>query len=244
MELKAGPAASSRPKPARPKPAPKPKPKCGPTPANPQVESPINDDGDNIYEFADLPLVYPNDGYKDLVPANPSVALMSQLRQWSHFKKTNRTPNDAFASLSFSLYTEYYLIPWVAIHLIAEDLDCSLEIVYEDMIASAKSGFTLHPMAEEDRKVEAIIRQHCISSAEKRVTKIESFHEEMRVEVEKAIHSKDQQQVQEFMCRYVLSTGPSKFPGSYDDGSELSNLPDSNIQATSSRRLPPGASRK
>jgi len=49
----------------------------------------MNDDGDDIYEFADLPLVCPNDGCKDLVPANPSVALTSQLRQWSYFKKTN-----------------------------------------------------------------------------------------------------------------------------------------------------------
>jgi hypothetical protein len=141
------------------------------------------------------------------------------------------TPNDAFAPLSFSLYTEYYLIPWVAIHLIAEDLDCSLETAYEEMIASAESGVMLHPMAEEDKKVEAIIQQHCVLSAEKRVAKIESFREEMRIEVEKAKAEKMRNtsaaklvnkvctmscirlftrrissRLKEFMCRYVLSS--------------------------------------
>lgn len=48
--------------------------------------------------------------------------------------------NEAFAPLDFKTYIEYYLIPWVAMHLISKDLGCSLEAAYEDMIASADSG--------------------------------------------------------------------------------------------------------
>lgn len=55
-----------------------------------------------------------------------------------------QTPNDAFTPLSFKLYAEYYLIPWIAIHLIAEDLECSLETAYEEMIASGINSMSSH----------------------------------------------------------------------------------------------------
>lgn len=47
-------------------------------------------DKDDAYEFADLPLVCPSEGCKDLVPADPTVELVKQLRQWDSFTSTNR----------------------------------------------------------------------------------------------------------------------------------------------------------
>ncbi|KAG1781387.1 hypothetical protein EV702DRAFT_934387, partial [Suillus placidus] len=64
--------------------------------------------------------------------------------------------NKAFTPLDFKAYIKYYLIPWVAIHLISKDLGCSLEEAYKEMIASADSGVSLHPMAEEDSRIERI----------------------------------------------------------------------------------------
>ncbi|KAG1745528.1 uncharacterized protein EDB91DRAFT_1012958, partial [Suillus paluster] len=90
-----------------------------------------------------------------------------------------QTSNEAFTPLDFKAYIEYYLIPWVAIHLISKDLGCSLEEAYEEMIASADSGVALHPMAEEDSCIEKITRQHCVLAAEKRVEKVEHFRKEM-----------------------------------------------------------------
>ena len=105
-----------------------------------------------------------------------------------------QTPNDAFAPLDFKLYTELYLIPWVAMHLISEDLECSLETAYEEMIASGDSGAALHTMAEEDRRIESIMTHLCVLAAEKRVAKVQRFREEMENEIEKA---KQEQRMQE-----------------------------------------------
>ncbi|KAG1843027.1 hypothetical protein DFJ58DRAFT_844511 [Suillus subalutaceus] len=285
-----------------------------------KIDTAINDD-DDTYEFADLPLVCPNNNCRDLVPADPNIELVKQLRQWNSFKNTNRCltseglrleleicaalrqlreeklniqrakargwptiitwetvsdrvlqmeaelnlmihdkntrrysffnnmfledlsstglqsdsaerefsklaitsrqripamvtnharpgyygekgkaiiqsaifsmfdheqiSNEAFAPLDFKVYIEYYLIPWVAIHLILKDLECSLEEAYEEMIASADSGVSLHPMTEEDSRIERITCQHCVMAAEKRVEKVERFRKEMNDEIEK-----------------------------------------------------------
>ncbi|KAG2028714.1 hypothetical protein BDR03DRAFT_1019443 [Suillus americanus] len=54
-----------------------------------KIDTAVNDD-DDTYEFADLPLVCPNDNCRNLVPAGPNIELVKQLRQWNSFKNTNR----------------------------------------------------------------------------------------------------------------------------------------------------------
>ncbi|KAG2121443.1 hypothetical protein DEU56DRAFT_918200 [Suillus clintonianus] len=371
---------------------PKAKPKSIPHKTHAKTKSKPADDNDNdAYEFADLPLVCPNDSCKDLVPADPTIELVKQLRQWNSFKTTNRcmtseglrleleictalrqlreeklnmqrakargwpttiiwenisdrvlqmeadldlmihdqntrrysffhdmfledlsstglksnsterefsklaitsrlripamvtnharpgyygekgktiiqsaifsmfdheqTSNDAFAPLDFKTYIEYYLIPWVAMHLISKDLGCSLEEAYEEMIASADSGVSLHPMADKDSRIERITRHHCVLAAEKRVEKVKRFRNEMKDEIEKA---KEEQRMHDELAAKIASkqrapitsksqptAGPSKFPGSYDNAayqdegeSELSEPPES-IQATPVPRSKP-----
>ncbi|KAG1764790.1 hypothetical protein EDD22DRAFT_845666 [Suillus occidentalis] len=284
-------------------------------------------DKDDAYEFADLPLVCPSEGCKDLVLADPTVELVKQLQQWDSFKSTNccltseglksnseqefaklaitsqpRMPaiisnhacpgyygekgktiiqsaifsmfdhkqisNEAFAPLDFKTYIEYYLIPWVTMHLISKDLRCSLEAAYEDMIASADSGVALHPMGEEDAHIERITRQHCVLAAERRVEKVERFRKEMNIQIEKG---REEQRIHDELAAKILSkssaqivgqhtqkvltasesqpvAGPSKFSGSYDDvayqdngESELSELDSpKSIQA---QAVPPKYSR-
>ncbi|KAG1830961.1 hypothetical protein DFJ58DRAFT_848338 [Suillus subalutaceus] len=297
-----------------------------------KIDTAINDD-DDTYEFADLPLVCPNDNCRDLVPADPNIELrvywleleicaaLRQLREeklniqcakargwptiitwetvsdrvckvtppnenfpsWPSLADSayqamvtnharpgyygekgkaiiqsaifsmfdhEQISNEAFAPLDFKVYIEYYLIPWVAIHLISKDLECSLEEAYEEMIASADSGVSLHPMTEEDSRIERITRQHCVMAAEKRVEKVERFRKEMNDEIEKG---KEEQRMHDDLAAKIAAkrarkvpvasksqptAGPSKFPGSYDDAayedddeSELSELPES-IQVT------------
>jgi hypothetical protein len=80
------------------------------------------------------------------------------------------------------------------VHLISEDLECSLATAYEEMIASSDSGAALHTMAEDERRIEGIMTHLCVLAAEKRVTKIQRFREEREDEIEKA---KQEQQMQE-----------------------------------------------
>lgn len=110
--------------------------------------------------------------------------------------------NEAFTPLNFKTYIEYYLIPWVAMHLISKDLRCSLEVVYEDMIASADSGVALHPMGEEDARIDRITRQHCVLAAERRVEKVERFRKEMNAQIEKG---REEQRMHDEVAAKILS---------------------------------------
>ncbi|KAG1836896.1 hypothetical protein DFJ58DRAFT_864175 [Suillus subalutaceus] len=339
-----------------------------------KIDTAINDD-DDTYEFADLPLVCLNDNCRDLVPADPNIELVKQLRQWNSFKNTNRcltseglrleleicaalrqlreeklniqrakargwptiitweTVSDRVLQMEaelnlmihdkntrrYSFFNDMFLEDLSSTGLQSDSakrefsklaitsrqcipamvtnharpgyygekgkaiiqsaifsmfdheqisneafapLTSSLEEAYEEMIASADSGVSLHPMTEEDSRIERITRQHCVMAAEKRVEKVERFHKEMNDEIEKG---KEEQRMHDDLaakiaakqraCKVPVASksqptaGPSKFPGSYDDAayedddeSELSELPES-IQVTPVPRPKPSRAR-
>ncbi|KAG1847666.1 hypothetical protein DFJ58DRAFT_891437 [Suillus subalutaceus] len=309
-----------------------------------KIDTAVNDD-DDTYEFADLPLVCPNDNCRDLVPADPNIELglrleleicaaLRQLRKeklniqrakargwptiitWEtvsdrvlqmeaelnlmiHDKNTRRYSffNDMFLedlsstglqsdsakrefsklaitsrqripamvtnharpgyygekgkaiiqSAIFSMFDHEQISNEAFAPLDFKDLECSLEEAYEEMIASADSGVSLHPETEEDSRIERITRQHCVMAAEKWVEKVKHFRKEMNDEIEKG---KEEQRMHDNLAAKIAAkqrarkvpvasksqstAGPSKFPGSYDDAayedddeSELSELPES-----------------
>ncbi|KAG2145255.1 hypothetical protein DEU56DRAFT_754113 [Suillus clintonianus] len=139
-----------------------------------------------------------------------------------------------------------------------QDLECSLETAYKEMIASSDSGTALHAMSNNNTKIEGIITHHWVLAAEKCIMKIEYFHDEIRSEIEKAKYEKMKEdlaakpltswsKLQHQTVALPLSAGPSKFPWFYGDSdSELSDLPESTICASPSPpwKLPPRAAQK
>ncbi|EGO29005.1 hypothetical protein SERLADRAFT_433020 [Serpula lacrymans var. lacrymans S7.9] len=68
------------------------------------------------------------------------------------------TPIHSFWPLSLSRFTRYFLVPFVACTLISEDLKCSLEEAYEEIIASGNAGQNIHLYEENDKQLDKISR--------------------------------------------------------------------------------------
>jgi hypothetical protein len=68
-----------------------------------------------------------------------------------------KTSSDAFSPLSLSNFTQYFLVPYVAHNLIAEDLRQSPKRAFDEMLESANAGESLHPELDDDEELEAIL---------------------------------------------------------------------------------------
>jgi len=60
------------------------------------------------------------------------------------------TPTEAFAPLTLRQFTKYFLIPYVATELIAEDLNMSYEEAWEELVASGDVGENLQRDIEHE----------------------------------------------------------------------------------------------
>jgi hypothetical protein len=58
------------------------------------------------------------------------------------------------------MYTQYFLVPHIACTLIAQDLDCSIETAYEEMIASGDVGKNLQPEDDDDPELEKVFKMN------------------------------------------------------------------------------------
>lgn len=70
----------------------------------------------------------------------------------------NNPPGSTIAPLSLARFTWYFLIPFVASHLIAVDLRCDLKLAYEIMCSSGETGAILQPEDDVDEELEEILR--------------------------------------------------------------------------------------
>jgi hypothetical protein len=75
-----------------------------------------------------------------------------------------KTPQHAFAPLSLARFTECVLVPHIACRLIAEDLSCSLEDAYEEMLDSILTGQSLQPERDHDDELEYILDMNARAS--------------------------------------------------------------------------------
>ena len=77
-------------------------------------------------------------------------------------------PCPAFQPLSLAKTTAYFLVPYVAHRLIAQDLECSLDAVYKTMIDSSDAGNALHPERDDDEELTEILHENvCAARREK-----------------------------------------------------------------------------
>ena len=70
----------------------------------------------------------------------------------------------AFAPLSFATYTKYFLVPHIAVCLIAEDKDIDLEGAWEMMTNSANHGEALHALQDDDEILEGIFQRNATAA--------------------------------------------------------------------------------
>ena len=68
----------------------------------------------------------------------------------------NNPPGSTIAPLSLARFTWYFLIPFVASHLISMDLRCDLKLAYEIMCSSGKTGAILQPEDNVNEELEEI----------------------------------------------------------------------------------------
>ena len=67
-----------------------------------------------------------------------------------------------FAPLSFTMFTKYFLVPHIAVCLIASDKNIDLEGAWELMTQSADHGEALHALQDDDEILEEIFQQNAI----------------------------------------------------------------------------------
>jgi hypothetical protein len=68
-----------------------------------------------------------------------------------------KTSSDAFSQFSLSNFTQYFLVPYVAHNLIAEDLRQSPKRAFDKMLESSNAGESLHPEVDDDDELEGIL---------------------------------------------------------------------------------------
>src|ERR1700730_12106432 len=73
------------------------------------------------------------------------------------------TPTDAFAPLSLNHFTKYFLVPFVATQLIAEDLNTSYEDAWEELVASGDVGASLQYDVDHEA-LDAIHHENVVSA--------------------------------------------------------------------------------
>jgi len=55
-------------------------------------------------------------------------------------------------------FTTYVLVPFIAVHLIAQDLTCSIPGAYQEMIDSGDAGTTLQRQGDTDEELDSILK--------------------------------------------------------------------------------------
>ncbi|KAH7905692.1 hypothetical protein BJ138DRAFT_1105781 [Hygrophoropsis aurantiaca] len=68
------------------------------------------------------------------------------------------TSNASISPLTVAQFTTYFLAPYIAMSLIAEDMGIFIEQGYEEMIASNEVGQSLNPEEDDDEELEAIFK--------------------------------------------------------------------------------------
>ena len=66
----------------------------------------------------------------------------------------------SFAPLSYTTFAKYFLIPHVAVHLIANDKNIDLEGAWELMAKSGEHGEALNPLQDNDEILEEIFQNN------------------------------------------------------------------------------------
>jgi RTC4-like domain len=75
--------------------------------------------------------------------------------------KSNTTPRRAIAPFNLAKFMDFVLVPYVALHLIAEDLKCSIKTAYKEMCNSGYTGEILHPEPlDDDDEMDDIFRRN------------------------------------------------------------------------------------
>jgi hypothetical protein len=70
------------------------------------------------------------------------------------------TISEVIAPLRYTVFAAYVLVPFVAIRLIKEDLNCTTVQAYKTMTSSSDAGEHIHPLEEDNYEVEAIYKQN------------------------------------------------------------------------------------
>ena len=77
-------------------------------------------------------------------------------------------PSPAFQPLSLAKATAYFLVPYVAHHLIAQDMKCSLDAAYKTMVDSSSAGEALHPERDDDEELDEIYHDNVLAAKKER----------------------------------------------------------------------------
>jgi hypothetical protein len=70
------------------------------------------------------------------------------------------TPTDAFTPFTLTQFTEWFLVPHIATCLIAQDLDCSPETAWEEMVASSDMGYQAQRVEDDDEELDKILKEN------------------------------------------------------------------------------------
>jgi len=82
------------------------------------------------------------------------------------------TPPDGFAPLSMGQFTQLVLVPYVARLLIMDDMDCSLQGAYEEMVDSRDAGQHLYPEDDDDLELETILHMNVREATKERAARL------------------------------------------------------------------------
>jgi hypothetical protein len=77
-------------------------------------------------------------------------------------------PSPAFQPLSFTKASAYFLVPYIAHRLIAQDLAFSLNAAYKTMVDSSGAGAALHPERDDDEEFDEIHRDNVYAAKKER----------------------------------------------------------------------------
>jgi RTC4-like domain len=78
------------------------------------------------------------------------------------------TVSKAIAPLRYLAFAAYVLVPFVAVRLIKEDLNCSTVQAIRIMTSSSDVGQHIHPLGEDIHEIEAIFRQNAMLARKER----------------------------------------------------------------------------
>jgi hypothetical protein len=82
----------------------------------------------------------------------------------------------AFIPLSFTTLTKYFLVPYIAVCLIADDRNTDFEGAWEVMTKSADHGEALHALQDGDEILEEIFQRNATMGSHRR--KLEQWRQE------------------------------------------------------------------
>ena len=105
--------------------------------------------------------------YRSYGPKGYAVIRASILR----FIDPTTMPTETFSPLSLKQFTHFILIPNIARHLIAEDLDIPLMEAFEEMVASSEVGKYLQELDDtgDDDDLDNIMMRAVVNQKQKAV---------------------------------------------------------------------------